>query len=94
MPTGTGNWDARTFDTPTRESVWAECGCRSGEHGEPVCRAPNVGAGGEERRSGRQDEDPCGFVAAAHDKQVPLERACVAALDYGAKEVVDLAHFA
>ena len=97
------NWDRQLgcpdqFNMPTRESVWAEMLAADpvgATWGTGVRRAPNVGAGGggwNAEVAGKM-KIPALFVAAAHDKQVPLEGVRSLHSDYGAKEkvFVDLA---
>jgi pimeloyl-ACP methyl ester carboxylesterase len=97
------NWDRQLgcpdqFDMPARESVWAEMLAADpvgATWGTGVRRAPNVGAGGggwNAEVAGKM-KIPALFVAAAHDKQVPLEGVRLLHADYGAKEkvFVDLA---
>jgi pimeloyl-ACP methyl ester carboxylesterase len=97
------NWDRQLgcpaqFEMAARESVWAEMLASDpvgATWGTSVRRAPNVGGSGRGWNPevvGKM-KTPALFVAAAHDKQVPLAGVQGLHADYGATEkvFVDLA---
>jgi pimeloyl-ACP methyl ester carboxylesterase len=97
------NWDRQLgcpaqFEMAARESVWAEMLASDpvgATWGTGVRRAPNVGGGGKgwNPEVVAKMKIPALFVAAAHDKQVPLAGVQGLHADYGASEkvFVDLA---
>lgn len=92
------NWDRQLgcpdqFEMAARESVWTEMLAADpvgATWGTGVRRAPNVAAGGRGWNAEvvAKMQVPALFVAAAHDKQVPIDGVRTLHSDYGAAEKV------